>query len=104
MKNGTFSYGTTPAEVITKAINGERYPMSLVGEDRDVMTAIVNQGIDAHLEAFTDSKFTDNGHRLICDVGPKDMHVLLRRLNESDHENAMSLRSGILTTIDIEEV
>lgn len=104
MKNGTFSYGTTPKKVITKAINGEIFPMELVGEDRELMSGIVNQGIDSHLEIFGESDFTDNGNRLYCKVGPKDMHVLLRRLNESSDDAAMSLRTGILTCLEIEEI
>lgn len=104
MKNGSFTYGTTPVEVLTKAINGERFPMTLVGSEAAMMVGLVNQGIDAHLEAFVESKFTGGDRRLVCDVGPKDMLVLLRRLNESESDDAMSLRSGILTCLEIEEI
>lgn len=104
MKNGTFSYGMTPVAVLTKAINGERFPMTLVGSEAALMVKLVEMGIDSHLEAFTESKFTGNERRIVCDVGPKDMLVLLRRLNESDSDDAMSLRSGILTVLEIEEI
>ena len=78
--------------------------MELVGRDTAVMTAVVNQGIDSHLEGITESKFHSQGKRLICDVSAKDMLIVLRRLGEMDDENAMSLRSSILTTLDIEEI
>lgn len=102
MEYKTYSAGLTPKKVLVDAINGERYSMSLVGEARDTVTAAVNEGIDSYLEAFTDSTFDDDGHRLRCDVGPDDMLVLLRRLDESgDPDN---LRGSILSTLDIEEV
>jgi hypothetical protein len=105
MKNGTFTYGTTPNAVITAALKGENFPMQLPrGEDADAIVAAVNQGIDSHLEAITDSRFYWAGGRLVCDVAPADMLVLLRRLGESDSDAAMSLRSSILTSLEIEEI
>lgn len=100
----SYSYGTTPIDVLKKAINNEFYSMTLVGEDSELMVEIINQGIDSHLEAFTESTFNGNENRLICNVSPKDMLVLLRRLEESDNENACFLRIGILETLDIEEI
>lgn len=103
----SYTFGTTPVEKL-KEIFTENYPMSLVGEDRDVMICVVNQGIDSHLEGFTESSFKDTGYRLECDISPKDMLILLRRLLEIHYEemfeNACSLRSGILETMDIEEI
>lgn len=100
-----FSYGTTPVKTITKQLKGERYPMELVGNDALVMKHMIDMGIDSHLEAFTESKFRETaGGRLICDVSPKDMLVLLRRLNEDDADEAMYLRRDILSVIDIEEI
>ena len=100
--------------------------MGLTGKDRLVLIEVVNQGIDSHLEGFTDSKFNDkydpnlivfqvSGPRLFCDIGPGDMPVLLRRLwelyeaepNDRDEilgETAFSLRTDILGTMEIEEV
>lgn len=102
MEYKTYSAGLTPKQVLIDAINRERYTMSLVCEARECMTEIINQGIDSHLEAFTDSTFDDDGYRLHCDVGPDDMLVLLRRLDEAgDPDN---LRGDILGTLDIEEV
>jgi len=105
MKNGTFPYGTTPNKAISNAIaelGDEPYNMSLVGEHRTLMTEIINQGIDSHLEAFTQSSFSDDGNRLHCDVGPNDMLILLRRLSAIPH--GLSFRSDILYTLEIEEI
>jgi hypothetical protein len=102
----TYTYGMTPIDVIKTAIEEqtEEFTMELVGNEREMMTGIINQGIDSHLEAFTSSDFKDNGHRLFCKVSAPDMLVLLRRLTESDSEDAMSLRTSILDTYEIEEV
>ncbi|HEC72588.1 MAG: hypothetical protein ACTSW7_00650 [Candidatus Thorarchaeota archaeon] len=107
----TYSSGETPIERLKEIFEEHgNYNMSLVGEDRDVMIHVVNQGIDAYLEAFTESSFSDDGYRLTCDVSPKDMLVLLRRLHEGfgmDYDlidHAWSLRSGILDTMDVEEL
>jgi hypothetical protein len=110
MKHGTYTYGMTPPEVLTKAMAEELgdkpYTMELpaTSEDCNVVMEAVNQGIDAHLEAITDSKFTWVGSRLHCQVAHKDMLVLLRRLGEMDSDDAMSLRSSILSTLEIEEI
>lgn len=104
----TYSFNSTPNDVIREALGHESYDMTLVGEDAQVVRDAVNQGIDAHLEAITDSNFDwDARGRLVCDVAQGDMLVLLRRLGEmavNGNEVAMSLRSSILTTLDIEEV
>ena len=78
--------------------------MELVGEDAAVMRAVVNQGIDAHLTAVVHSHFQWQGHRLVCEVDHADMQIILRRLNDDGSDVALSLRSGILSTIGIEEV
>lgn len=44
--------------------------------------AAVNQGIDAHLEAVTDSAFRDCGAILQAELGVKDTAVVVRRLLE----------------------
>lgn len=99
-----YSLGATPEDVIQQALAGERYPMTLAGEDIQPVVNAVNQGIDSHLQALTDSTFTWTGRKLACDVAPADMLVLLRRLYEDGSEAAWSLRSAILSTIGIEEV
>jgi len=78
--------------------------MELVGEDADALRKVVNEGIDAHLTAIVHSHFHWRGHRLVCDVDHADMLVILRRLYDDGGDVAVSLRSGILGTIGIEEV
>lgn len=105
-----YSFGTTPVDVLRTAIDGKRYPMQLVGGDAKVFIAAMNKGIDSHLEAMIDTTAEwKPTHRLgfvklVCDVGPDDLIVLLRRLDEDGSEDACSLRSSILTTLEIEEV
>lgn len=86
----------------------EPYTMSLVGEDREALQEAVNQGIDSHLEACyvpaRGDSFTWGAWRLECKVSPESLPVLVRRLLESDNENAWSLASGICQTLEIELV
>ena len=107
MKNGSFTYGTTPEAVIRKALSEcghDPYPMELCGKEGELVRELVNQGIDSHLQAVT-GKFTVNGNRLHCKVDHDGMVCLLRRLNESeDFDTASSIRGGILTTLEIEEI
>jgi hypothetical protein len=112
-----YTYGTTPDRVIRKALEHEcpnGYKMELVGEDREVVTRLVNQGIDSRLEAITKSTFSV-GERRLADgrvtqrylgstVHNDDMMVLLRRMSEDDSETASSLRMSILFTLNIEEI
>jgi hypothetical protein len=60
------------------------FDMSLVGDERQAVTQIVNMGIDARLEAFTRSTFRDTGYRLECQIHPAEMTILLRRLCDMD--------------------
>jgi citrate lyase beta subunit len=62
-----------------------------------------NQGIDAHLEALTERSSADGSTGEVL-VHPDELHVLLRRFAESGDEEAESLRSCILSALDIEEV
>ena len=57
-------------------------PMSFTGHDRKVITKVVEAGIDARLEGFLYSTFSDDGHRLSCEIAPDEMQILLRRLSE----------------------
>ena len=54
--------------------------------DYSLFKGIIEQGIDAHLEAFTESKFEEklvNGQpRLVMDFKGKDLDILIRRLQE----------------------
>jgi len=90
--------------------------MSLVAEDHQRVIAVVNQGIDAYLEACFVLDRGDSfrlqtprgirgrisGTRLECKVSPMSLPVLVRRLMESDDERAESLASDICQTLDIE--
>jgi hypothetical protein len=79
------------------------YPMLLRGKaEWTALAAAWNQGIDAHLEALTTRSSADHttGHVL---VHPDELHVLLRRLYEDGSDEAWSLRSDILSTLEIED-
>jgi hypothetical protein len=107
MLNGTFTFGTTPETVIAKAFSqqgSETFEMSLIGWDANAMQAVVNEGIDSRLTAVTNSKFRWNGRHLKCEIPLADLQVILRRLYENGSEEAWSLRSGILTVLEIEEI
>ena len=109
----TYSAGMTPPDVIKEAFT-KPYPMSLTGEDAQAVVKAVNQGIDSHLEAISNRSLFEWSTRAIgtrggtaaldCVVHPEEMPVLLRRLLEMEDEAAESLRSAILSSMDIEEV
>ena len=67
------------------------YPMSLVGDEQRVVVAAVNQGIDARLEALTDTTYFWNSSRLELSVGDDDVPVLIRRLVEMGDDEADNL-------------
>lgn len=85
------------------------FTMELAGEDADLMTEVVNQGIDSRLEGFTRSTFQWHIHtmkgtkipldewsagggekrygralvsKLHCTIHPAEMQILIRRLVE----------------------
>lgn len=112
----THTYGLTPPEIIAHCLP-DVYPMDLVGEAAEVIVQVVNQGIDSHLEAvFGDFEWYNRTLKdgrpymtaLRCKVPKESMLVLLRRLYEfaddEFFEEAWSLRSDILSTIDLEEI
>jgi len=100
----SYSFGATPEDVIKERIRKQTpngYSMTI--KNQGTWTAIfnaVNQGIDAHLEGFTRSKF-DNGK---VNIHPEEMTTLLRRLYEDGSEEAWRLRTDILSTLNIEEI
>jgi hypothetical protein len=104
------------------------YSMSLVGDDIQAVIDAVNVGIDAHLTACncpqrgdsyqlgdrsitptSDTEHWKTGDRLQlaqtleCRVSAESLPVLLRRLHDDGSDAASSLRSGILSTLDIDE-
>jgi len=52
------------------------------GEDFAMFKAIINQGIDARLEGFVQSKFEIRGSRLYMEFHDDEIQILLRRLEE----------------------
>jgi hypothetical protein len=108
----------TPPDSI--AVHTGDYPMSLVGNDAQLMVRIVNMGIDAWLTAVTNSSFdwiNDNSGiahsynpKLVCVVSPGDLMVILRRLAEiansedEDSDTASDLLGDIISTFDSGEV
>jgi hypothetical protein len=102
-----YSFGDCPDDVIRKACAAQcpnGYPMTIRSQDEwAAIAAAWNQGIDSHLEALT-TRSTANASTGEVNVHPDELHVLLRRLYEDGGDEAWSLRSDILSTLDIEEV
>ena len=57
-------------------------------EDFKLFSSIIDQGIDSHLEGFTESKFVIEDGRLKMSMSKNDIKILVRRLRELDDENA----------------
>lgn len=73
------------------------------GKDCELFTSIINQGIDAHLEAFTDSKFEYKGNRLHLDFAYDELPILLRRLRENNSDNAVEWAEDIENCLTAEK-
>lgn len=105
-KRLSFSFGTTPEEVIKERVNAQApggYPMTIRSQSEwKAIADAVNQGIDSHLEGFTRSKFDNQTGE--CLIHPDEMTTFLRRLAESAEDEAMSLRTSILETLGVEEI
>jgi len=105
-KRVSYSYGATPEDVIKKRVMAQTpngYPMIIRNQKEwDVIVEVVNQGIDSHMEGFTKSTFDSKTGK--CLIAVEEIGTFLRRLLESDSDEAMSLRSGILETLNIEEI
>ncbi len=103
----TFSFGAVPSEVITAACQDQcpaGYPMTIRSKSEWADIAECwNQGIDSHLEAIT-SRSSANSSTGSIVVHPEELHVLLRRLVELGTEDADSVYSVILSTLDIEVI
>lgn len=59
------------------------------------LVAAVNQGIDAHLEAVTQSEFKDCGSVFQADIHINDCDVLIRRLTEAGDDAALEVATMI---------
>ena len=75
--------------------------------DHKLFIDIIHQGIDAHLEGFTESKFDykhiDGQPRLVMDFKGKDLPILIRRLEELRDRSADSWASDIEAIMDKED-
>ena len=65
-------------------------------EDARSFARIINQGIDARLEAFVDSQFRREGGRLYLDFDDSEIPILLRRLAEDGTDDADRWESDIV--------
>lgn len=90
----SLSWGIVP----TGLTISEPYVMVLNSPDLQTVAAIVNQGIDSHLEAV----FTRQSQNKIEILDSASMRCFLRRCVESDSEEAQSLASDIMTTLGYE--
>lgn len=97
MNMKSVTWGTIPTDLrIT-----EPYPLVLNNRtDFETVAAIVNQGIDSHLEAV---HTTQSGKRITIEDSAS-MRCFLRRCIESVDENAHDLASCIMQTLEIEWV
>ena len=72
--------------------------------DHKLFIDIIHQGIDAHLEGFTESKFDykhiDGQPRLVMDFIGKDIDILIRRLEENGNEEAESWAIDIQNEVE----
>jgi hypothetical protein len=93
----TYTWGTTPKSVIRKALP-PMYKMDLNEADysllEDALLALGPKDAERLVDAISTR----------AEFYPDEMMLILESLGASDDENAMSLRSGILQTIGIEEV
>ena len=90
------TYGVVPDDLTIE----EPYRMVLNPTDLQTVAAIVNQGIDSHLEAVC----TRQEKNIVWIQDSASMRCFLRRCSESDDENARDLASSIVTTLGYEWV
>ena len=108
----SLEYGTLPdLKTIQEAWDKEElsdYKIEAVQHDWTILASAINQGIDSHLEAIALEELEEkNGKGRVRILDPNSLHVLLRRLietNDFEEEGAIDLASGILQTLDIEWV
>jgi len=93
----SMNYGTLPD---LEDIPNEPYPIGCNQPTLDIVAAIVNQGIDSHLEAV----ITEREGNTITIKDAKSLHTFIRRCIESDDDDTLCLAQDICQTIDIEWV
>ena len=90
------TWGTIPEDLTIE----EPYLITLNHTDLDIVAAIVNQGIDSHLETV----HTTQAGRAVTIEDTASMRCFLRRCTESDDESAQDLASCIMATLGYEWV
>jgi hypothetical protein len=80
------------------------FKMKLRGADAELLTDVWNQGIDSHLEAFTQSTANWESNVLSVNIAFNEMHILIRRLLEfeSEQNNEIELAASICSYLNIE--
>lgn len=58
------------------------------GRTAKAIIAVVNQGIDPHLEAFTESKFSRKGMHHVFNFHVSELPLLVRRLEEMEEDES----------------
>jgi len=97
----TLNYGEVPANLTID----EPYSMMLTASDETLVCEIINQGIDSHLEAVFFDDHGIRGNKRCIDIRDSaSMRCFLRRLMETDNENANDLASCIMQTLEYEWV
>ena len=76
------------------------YQMRLNKSDLALVTGIVNQGIDSHLDAVITRQYRSS----VWIVDSRSMRCFLRRCCESEKESLYALASGIMETLGYEWV
>ena len=76
-------------------------------EDDKLFTDVINQGIDSHLEGFTQSKFdvkdTSLGKRRVLNFHTSEVPLLVRRLEEIGTDEAMMWAENINNETNLDE-
>ena len=72
------------------------------GDDAELFTNVVSQGIDSRLEAFTESTFNYEGQRLVMDFADSELSILIRRLSELDDAGNDSAGQWVMDIVECE--
>lgn len=70
--------------------------------DLQLFIAVVNQGIDSHLEGFVESVFADDSERAWLFFHVDELSILLRRLGEVDDEMQESADSWLSDIVQLQ--
>jgi len=65
-------------------------------EDFSIFKEVINKGLDARLEAFTESEFYIRDDRLYLDIDDSEIQILIRRLLEVGTEDADNWAEDII--------